>query len=217
MNIVFDFGAILFAWQPAQLLRRHFPEFTETPDQAQQFAREVFHHNDWQDFDRGVVELDAVVHKTAARLSLPSDALHGLMAPIGEELAPIVCNVNLLSRLRGQRDQGADLQLYFLSNMPAPFARSLERKHAFLKWFDGGIFSGDVKLAKPGAAIYELLAERHGLEPVRTLFIDDALVNVDAARALGWHAIHCVEPEQLADQLYGTLNQLNPVLASAIA
>lgn len=216
MNIVFDFGAILFAWQPAQLLKQHFPELTETPAQTQRFARDVFHHDDWQDFDRGVVELDAVVDKTALRLSLASDALQGLMAPIGEQLAPIDCNVNLLANLRNQRDQGADLKLYFLSNMPAPFARVLERKHAFIKWFDGGIFSGDVKLGKPDPTIFQLLAQRYALEPAQTLFIDDALVNVEAARALGWHAIHCVEPERLTDQLSATLDQLDNARASNI-
>ena len=96
--------------------------------------------------------------------------------------------------MRARRDAGEDLRLYFLSNMPAPHARALEARYPFMRWFDGGIFSGDVQLLKPQPEIYQLLAERHALAPGRTVFIDDTLVNVEAARSLGWHAIHCSAP-----------------------
>ena len=205
MNIVFDFGAVLFGWQPEKLLARHFPQLTQKPVDARQLVRAVFHHESWQRFDKGTVELAAVVSETAARLALPAPALHALMAPIGEELEPIACSVDLLGQLRCRREQAGDIRLYYLSNMPAPFARVLEQKHEFINWFDGGIFSGDVKLGKPDPAIYELLATRHALAPEATLFIDDTAVNVQAARDMGWQAIHCQQPEALAAQLQTVL------------
>lgn len=58
-----------------------------------------------------------------------------------------------------------------------------------------------MKLGKPDPAIFELLAQRHGLVAADTLFIDDLLANVQAAQALGWQAIHCTTPEGLAGQL----------------
>src|SRR5690349_5788036 len=82
-----------------------------------------------------------------------------------------------------------------------PFARVLESRHGFLRHFEGGIFSGDVKLAKPDPAIFELLAGRHGLVPADTLFIDDSAANVAAARQLGWQAIHCTSPAALPGQV----------------
>ncbi|MCF8152884.1 MAG: HAD family phosphatase [Rhodoferax sp.] len=205
MNIVFDFGAVLFGWQPEKLLARHFPQLTQKPADVRQLVRAVFHHESWQRFDKGTVELAAVVSETAARLTLPAPALHALMAPIGEELEPIACIVDLLGQLRCRREQAGDIRLYYLSNMPAPFARVLEQKHEFINWFDGGIFSGDVKLGKPDPAIYELLATRHALAPEATLFIDDTAVNVQAARDRGWQAIHCQQPEALAAQLQTVL------------
>ncbi len=205
MNIVFDFGAVLCGWQPEKLLARHFPQLTQKPADARQLVRAVFHHESWQRFDKGTVELAAVVSETAARLALPAPALHALMEPIGEELEPIACNVDLLGQLRCRREQAGDIRLFYLSNMPAPFARVLEQKHEFINWFDGGIFSGDVKLGKPDPAIYELLATRHALAPEATLFIDDTAVNVQAARDMGWQAIHCQQPEALAAQLQAVL------------
>ena len=204
MNIVFDFGAVLFDWQPARLAAQHFPERAATPAQARQLARDLFGHADWQGFDCGTVSLDAVVTRTARRLDLPAARLHDALAPIGEELAPIACNVELLAGLRERRDRQADIKLYFLSNMPEPFARALEQRHDFLQWFDGGIFSGDVKLGKPDPVIFKLLASRYGMASAdNTLFIDDSLVNVRAAGALGWQTIHCEAPERLRDQLKG--------------
>lgn len=201
MNIVFDFGAVLFTWQPAQLLSQHFPERIKTPEQAQQLALDVFHHPDWQGFDSGTVALDDVVARTASRLLLAHDEVHQALAPIGERLVPIACSIELLDGLRERRDRQGGIKLYYLSNMPAPFARALERRHEFLSWFDGGIFSGDVKLGKPDPAIFNLLASRYQLEAAETLFIDDSLANVQAADALGWQTIHCEAPERLAGQL----------------
>ncbi len=113
--------------------------------------------------------------------------------------------MELLAGLRERRETRGDVRLYFLSNMPAPYARVLEERHPFIGWFDGGIFSGDVNLIKPEPAIYSLLAARHGLEPARTVFIDDMHANVQAARELGWQGIHFESPPQLSHALASLL------------
>jgi putative hydrolase of the HAD superfamily len=201
MNIVFDFGAVLFDWQPARLVAQHFPERGATPGQARKLARALFDHADWKGFDHGTVALDQVVARSALRLALPEARLRDALGPIGERLEPIACNIDLLAGLRQRRDSRGGIKLYFLSNMPGPFARALERRHAFLQWFDGGIFSSDVKLGKPDPAIFKLLASRYRLAGADTLFIDDSLANVQAADALGWQTIHCEAPERLPGQL----------------
>jgi putative hydrolase of the HAD superfamily len=201
MNVVFDLGAVLIAWEPAALLQAHFPERAPTAEAAGALARSFFRHEDWLNFDCGIRSVDEVVARTAARLGLPADRLHELIAPLGERFEPIAETVELLASLRTRRDAGADLRLYYLSNMPLPYARALQRRMPFLEWFDGGLFSGDVKLIKPDSEIYEMLAWRHGFDPARTLFIDDTAANVEAARALGWRAIHCTSPKTLAAQV----------------
>ena len=206
MNIVFDFGAVLFDWQPAQLVAQHFPERATTPAQARTLAQAMFDHDDWRGFDSGRVALEQVVSRTALRLELPEARLHDALGPIGERLVPIACNIDLLAGLRERRRSQGGLRLYFLSNMPEPYARALERRHDFLQWFDGGIFSSDVKLGKPDPAIFRLLASRYQLANADTLFIDDNLANVQAADALGWQTIHCEAPERLPGQLMKKLS-----------
>ena len=201
MNVVFDLGAVLLTWEPVALVQTHFAAHAPTADAAHALAMQMFHHEDWLGFDRGTHSLDDAIGRMALRLSLPSDRLGEVLAPMGERLEPIGVTVDLLAKLRDRRDAGEDLRLYYLSNMPEPYARVLEYRHAFFKWFDGGIFSGDVKMMKPQRGIYDLLAERHGLEASETVFIDDSAANVAAARELGWKAIHCERPSQLPEQL----------------
>jgi len=123
------------------------------------------------------------------------------MSRIPEHLLPIPETVALLSRLNQRRERQGDVRLYFLSNMPAPFARALEQRHVFLQWFDGGVFSGDARLIKPQPEIFRLLQSRYALDPAQTVFIDDLLANVQAARAHGWRSIHFESAAQLDSQL----------------
>jgi len=207
MNVVFDLGGVLIGWEPARLVRAHFPQQAASDAAAASLARALFHHEDWLAFDGGIRGVDEVVARSAARLGLPAEALHDFIAPLGERLDPLPENIALLDSLRARREAGEPLRLFYLSNMPVPYARALERRHAFFGCFDGGIFSGDVKRVKPHEEIYNLLAWRHGLEPARTLFIDDCAANVEMARALGWQAIHCAAPGALAPQVLRLLDR----------
>lgn len=201
MNIVFDLGAVLLTWAPVELVQTQFAHHAPTAEAAQALARQMFHHEDWLGFDRGTHSLDDAVGRIALRLSLPQERLHQALAPIGERLEPIPVMVDLLSQLCARRDAGETFGIYYLSNMPSPYARVLEQRHAFFRWFDGGIFSGDVQMIKPQREIYELLATRYSLAASDTVFIDDSLANVEAAQALGWHAIHCEIPSAVPARL----------------
>lgn len=201
MNIVFDFGAVLFNWQPHAIVQSLFPARAATAETARELAGDIFHHEDWQSFDRGTVAQDEVVARTARRLGLPHPDMDRLVSGIPDHLKPIPGTVELLAGLHRRRREREDIRLYFLSNMPEPYARSLQQRHDFLQCFDGGMFSGDVQLIKPEAAIFRMLASRYALDPGSTVFIDDLPANVQAARALGWHGIHFESPEQLARSL----------------
>nr|WP_315493724.1 HAD family phosphatase [uncultured Rhodoferax sp.] len=206
MNVVFDFGAVLFTWRPIDLVTECFPDRAPTPALAGHLAHEVFGHPDWQAFDRGTTTMEEVIERTVVRLGLDRQALTQLVGEIGARLVPMPDSIALLTRLHALRAQqqangGEPLNLYFLSNMPVPYARTLERLHAFLKDFDGGIFSGDVLLIKPEPAIYQLLQTRYALEPAKTVFIDDLLANIEAAQRQGWHGIHFKNAPQVTQAL----------------
>ncbi|MDD5028011.1 MAG: HAD family phosphatase [Rhodoferax sp.] len=205
MNVVFDLGAVLLSWQPARLLRHYFPERLAGEPEAVTLAQQVFGDPNWLAFDRGALTLPEVVADTAARLNLPAGPLHALVRGIGAALTPLSDSVALLRalhvlRLVGQ-GRGPVKGLYYLSNMPQPYARYLLQQHDFFDCFDGGIFSADVGFIKPEPAIYQLLQLRHALVPGRTLLIDDLVTNVQAAQALGWHGVVFESAAQLRVEL----------------
>lgn len=201
MNLVFDFGAVLFRWQPELLMQAHFAQRAINPQAARELARTLFHHPDWQDFDRGAIAEHELIARTSTRLDLTPEAVADLLEGIEAHLTPVPPTVELLERLRQHQRDRADVRLFYLSNMPVRFARLLERRHDLASWFEGGVFSGDVHIAKPEPGIYQLLQQRYELEAARTVFIDDLQANVDAARALGWRGIRFESAAQLEDEL----------------
>jgi FMN phosphatase YigB (HAD superfamily) len=56
--------------------------------------------------------------------------------------------------------------------------------------FQPAIFSCEHRLVKPEPEIYRLCLEKLVIDPERCIFLDDVPVNVEAARALGIHALH---------------------------
>lgn len=206
MNVVFDFGAVLFTWRPVDLMMECFPQRAATRAEAGHLAHEVFGHHEWQAFDRGTIAMADVVAQVAKRVGVDATVLGTLVESIGERLTPMPESVALFKSLVALRTQlaatgGDPLKLYYLSNMPVPYARTLERVNAFLQDFDGGIFSGDELLIKPEPAIYQCLQKRYALEPAKTVFLDDLLPNIQAAQAKGWHGIHFHTAQQAAQEL----------------
>jgi HAD superfamily hydrolase (TIGR01509 family) len=186
MKLVFDFGAVLFRWQPLALIQRALPQRATNEAQARRWAQDIFQGDtgDWGDFNRGRIDQAETVRRIALRTGLGVAEVQGLVELARAELQPLPDSVALLERLRG-----AGHANYFLSNMPAPFADELVARHAFVRGFDQGVFSGHVGLAKPEPALFSLAAERFGAQPAELVLLDDHEPNVQAARAQGWQAL----------------------------
>ena len=56
-------------------------------------------------------------------------------------------------------------------------------------------------MAKPDRQIFELTAERLGVDADEVVFLDDTQACVDGARATGWHAIRHVDTRASIDAL----------------
>ena len=197
-HIVFDLGAVLFAWQPRQMLMREVPHLAPDESRAAHWEQEIFQNygGDWGEFDRGTVEVDELVQRIAQRTEMAAADVLTVVQAVPRELQPIAASVALLHQLGD-----AGHPLFYLSNMPAPYADTLEATHAFFKRFRGGVFSGRVHHNKPEAAIYELAAARFGSAPQELVLMDDHLPNVRAAQALGWCALQFHNAAQASAEL----------------
>ena len=73
----------------------------------------------------------------------------------------------------------------------------MKEEYPFLKKFNGLIISGEEKLCEPDKKIYELAIKRFNLNPKKTIFIDDKLDNILAAKDLDLNTIHLVDPKRI--------------------
>jgi putative hydrolase of the HAD superfamily len=67
--------------------------------------------------------------------------------------------------------------------------------------FDGVVLSGEVGLRKPAPEIYELGAQRIGIEPEECVFVDDLPFNLTPAADLGMATVHHLRAEQTIPEL----------------
>lgn len=70
-----------------------------------------------------------------------------------------------------------------------------------LDQFDGIVNSSEVGSAKPESGIYEVALGAAGVSASEAVFVDDQLVNVEAAAALGIRAVHFIDHEKLSTRL----------------
>lgn len=199
-SVVFDFGAVLFQWKPFQLLQDTVPELAPDETRARALAARIFESftpaSDWAQFDLGRIDEATLARRVARRIGATEAQVRRVVDAIPPHLEPQLPTVALLRRLKA-----AGHRMFYLSNMPAPYADSLERHNDFIADFDDGIFSARVGLMKPDAAIFRLARERFGLVPARTLFIDDHAGNVETAQAQGWQALQFLNAAQCESEL----------------
>jgi 2-haloacid dehalogenase len=189
---VFDVGNVLLRWDPRNLYRKIFGDEA----QMEWFLSSVctsawnIEQDRGRDWDEAVALLVAEHpdHETSIRAF--HERWHETVSGVFEE------NVALLERLRG-----AGVPTYCITNFSGQKFAEAKQRFPFLAGFDGTIVSGDERLLKPDPAIYNLLLSRYRLDAGNCIFVDDSRANVDGARSVGMHAIHYVEPMDLAAEL----------------
>jgi 2-haloacid dehalogenase len=191
--VIFDLGGVLLNWNPRHLYRELF-----SGDEAamEHFLATVCNSawNVQQDAGRSVAEACALLKTDHPDKADLIDAYYG--RHLDMIAGPIHGAVEILAELR---ERGTPL--YFLSNYSAETYPLALARYDFLSWFEGGIVSGEHGVVKPDPAIYELLLDRHRIDPHRAVFIDDVAVNAEAARQFGIHAIHFRSPDALRAEL----------------
>jgi epoxide hydrolase-like predicted phosphatase len=110
----------------------------------------------------------------------PLNLIDGLFA--GSSLDPL-----MVAAVRAAHDSGIRTGLvsnsWGVRRYPRPLMSEL---------FEGIVISGEVGMRKPAPRIYELGAERIGVEPAACVYVDDLPFNLEPARELGMATIHHV-------------------------
>ena len=186
-NVVFDVGNVLLTFQPEKLLRALLPEHeADYP----LLVRHVFHSPYWNMMDHGAVSPEEAFMLMGSSRPALRPLIRRIEAGWNDLLEPIDEGIRAL---RACKEHGK--RCYVLSNYAdQPFEHSFQKHQAFFSLFDGVVVSARERLIKPDQRIYRCLTDRYRLDPERTLFIDDAAANVEAAMDCGWQAVHFSAP-----------------------
>ena len=195
--VVFDLGGVVLDWDPAHLYRRLIEDEEELAHFLSAVCTREWHvqHDAGRPMAETIPELCERHPDHAHLISLWQERYVDMVA------GHVPGTVDLLEELAPR------VRLLALTNMPAEVVDDLRDAFPVLEMFEEMVVSGVELVVKPDAAIFELLASRHDLEPSRTLFIDDVEENVAGARACGFHATRFRAAEELREDLvrYGAL------------
>jgi putative hydrolase of the HAD superfamily len=190
-NVIMDLGGVMLEWNPDHLLTPIQPD----PELRRQLRSRIFSH-DWHQFDRGMLTELQLLDRLQVSTGLSRDEVLALFEAVRGHLSEKTETVTLV---RALRQRGFDI--YCLSNMPAPMYEHLRLRHTFWDVFRGVVVSGEIQMMKPEPQIYLHLLERFGLIARESVFVDDMQANVDAAKAVGLHAIRFQNATQCRQEL----------------
>ena len=190
--LLFDFGNVLVDWD----VRRIFEPFFPSHAAIDSFLAEI-NYAEWnQHLDAGLPFSEGVAER-AEKFPQYARILQAYDTDWRKSVAgPIHRTVELLPRLKQ-----AGYPLYVLSNFSTEKFIHMREDYPWVSLFDDVILSGEHHLIKPDPAFYQLALRRIGRSAQECLFIDDALPNIESARALGMTAIHFQSPGQLEREL----------------
>ncbi|WP_144138063.1 HAD family hydrolase [Paraburkholderia sp. BCC1884] len=195
--VVFDFGGVLIDWSPEYLYRQLIPDETE----RRWFLTHVC-SMDWvirqdggQPIAEATAELIAKFPDHEALIRAFYERWHEMVAGVLQE------GVAIMEKL-----EAAGVPLFGLTNWSAETFPYAWEHYPVLRRFRDIVVSGRVGLAKPDPAIYAAMRERieaqlPGIASGELVFIDDNLKNIEAATALGWHAVHHTSAAQTEAKL----------------
>jgi 2-haloacid dehalogenase len=190
--VVFDVGGVLLDWDPRHLYRKLFDDEQE----MERFLAELCTVEWHAQHDRGVPAEQSCA-ALAAEHPEYAELIHAWSRRTEEMIAGTIDgSIEILRELKAD-----GIRCYALTNMEAETYPLRAARYEFMSWFDGTVVSAHEGVIKPEREIFERLLTRYGLEPARTLMIDDSRRNVEAAAGLGMQTVHYTSPAQLRGEL----------------
>lgn len=196
-TIIFDFGGVILDIDPQitinEFVNLGFKDF-------EKIATAEFKNDILGKFERGIMTPEVFRNKLREFLNIDvsdqeiDSAWNALLYDIPRKRIEVIEEVK------------KHYNIYLLSNSNELhydlFVRDLQLRFGYREFdelFHKSYFSFDLHLLKPNPEIYEFVVNQHSLTPENTLFIDDRLENIEAARNLGIKTFHLEKPMKIRD------------------
>lgn len=180
--VLFDYGQVLsgppdpLAWARMQTILR-----TTDPDFHDAYWR--YRHN----YDLGVLDGRSYWRSVAADLNRTVD--QGQLDGLIDADVDLWTQPNEPMIAWAQSLQSAGMATAILSNIGDAMETGILQRFGWLAQFTHHTFSHRLHIAKPDERIYHHAVSALAVAPEQALFIDDRIENIEAARAVGIHAV----------------------------
>ena len=185
INLVWDFGKVLFRWEPQKICSGFFPD----TQLANLVCQQLLAHPDWLALDAGTISLKDFIKNGSKRVGLAEGVIEEFTT------SHLPKEISLIPETFRYVKQFNDRQIpqYFLTNMASHVFNYIESRYQISSFFIGGVVSARELCIKPDIKIYKILTSRFELEPKKCLFIDDRPENIDAAASHGISGIQFID------------------------
>ncbi len=191
-TIIFDIGNVLadFTW------REHYEKFGYDDAMIERIADATVRSPIWNENDRGVWSDEQLLQ---AMIDNDPEIEKDIRRVLDNVATMVVHNDYAIPWIMALKEKG--YRTLYLSNFSRKARVECAQALDFLPYLDGGILSYQEKVIKPMPEIYELLIERYQLVPAECVFLDDTLVNLEAAGKFGIHTIQFKNQAQAIEEL----------------
>lgn len=191
-TVIFDVGNVLYRWD----LRCLFEKLIDDKQELDWFLENVVTPEWHFEHDAGRALKDMVPERIA---QFPQYEAHinAYAARFNETIpGPVHGSLELVERLAAQ-----NVPIFGITNFGSEFWQDFLPTAPVFELFTDIVVSGDEKLLKPDAAIYQLALSRFGVAAGQCLFIDDRLENIEGSEALGIKGHHFQDATALEQEL----------------
>lgn len=178
-NLIFDMGGVLIDWIPNQIMET--AGLTD-PEDIRLIRENMYNTSDWALMDWGYVDEKSMEELVKTRVpERLHSSVHKLLFHWAEHIFPVQGMAELI---REYKDKG--LNIYLISNATCLLFEYFPHIPGS-ECFSDLVVSADVKMIKPMHEIFEHAIKKFKVVPSESLFIDDLISNVAAARVCGMH------------------------------
>ena len=180
-NIIFDIGNVLaaFRWQ------KLFKELGFCGDVFDRVADATVLGPWWPEYDRSRIP-DGQIWENCCALA---PGYEKEVMAVFENIEGI-CREYDYARPWLYQLKAAGYNIYLLSNFGRTSFEIASKNFSFMDLVDGQVISYEVEEIKPDRGIFSALEEKYGIHPEESVFLDDSMKNVKAAKSYGYHSIY---------------------------
>ena len=173
-NIVFDFGNVIGRFDGKAILSEFCP-YEEELDNLSEIV-----YKRWAELDAGTLDYDSYINEVIDQVPEHlKDCIRRFAKEWPRCTTLLPDTITFIHELKER-----NIPIYLLSNAPTYFAEYYEGSE-LLSHFDGILFSGPIRLAKPSPEIYSHFLRKFDLKAEECFFIDDLEPNINAAKEAG--------------------------------